>query len=158
MHRASNRRSRRGAWGVATAFVLVLFVSVPFFAAPPSGGSGDDLAARREGAARGRVTYQVYCRSCHGDHGRGDGMVASVLKTPPTDLTGLARTNGGELPSERVFQVIDGREDVAAHGSREMPVWGNAFRSPDGEGGEEEEAAIRTRIQDLVDYLTSIQK
>ncbi len=37
-------------------------------------------------------------------------------------------------------------------------MWGNAFRSPDGEGGEEEEAAIRGKIQDLVDYLASIQK
>lgn len=157
MLRASARRSRRKTGGVATAFVLVLFVSIPFFAAPPGHGGRNDVAARREGAARGRVTYQVYCRSCHGDHGRGDGKAASVVKPPPSDLTGLARANGGEFPRERVFQIIDGREEVAAHGPRAMPVWGNAFRSLDSGSGEEA-AAIRTKIQDLVDYLASIQK
>ena len=158
MHRASTRRSRRFAGGVAIAFALALFVSIPFFAAPPKRGARDDVAARREGAARGRVTYQVYCRSCHGDRGRGDGKVAGVIKAPPTDLTGLARTNGGEFPRERVFQVIDGREEVAAHGSRDMPIWGNAFRSPAGDGSEKEAAAVRSKILDLVDYLASIQE
>ncbi len=158
MHRDRIRRPRRVSGGVASGFALVLF-SALFVAAIPGSGAGDDVAARREAAARGRVTYRVYCRNCHGDHSHGDGKLAAVISTPPADLTGLARRNGGAFPEDRVFRIIDGREEVAAHGRREMPVWGDAFRPAASEGGsEEEEAAIRAKIEDLVDYLASIQK
>ena len=30
--------------------------------------------------------YELRCQSCHGPGGRGDGTVASRLRTPPADL------------------------------------------------------------------------
>ena len=99
---------------------------------------GDD-----EAAARGAVTYRVYCASCHGASAHGDGKLAKSLTTKPADLTTLARKNGGVFPAARVREVIDGREEVAQHGDRDMPVWGASL-----------EAA---KIDDLVAYIASIQ-
>jgi hypothetical protein len=75
------------------------------------------------------------------------------LRRRPTDLTQYARANGGVFPSERTRRVIDGR-DVGAHGSVEMPVWGDVFKRtiPDGE------RAARERIDAIVAYLESIQE
>jgi heme/copper-type cytochrome/quinol oxidase subunit 3/mono/diheme cytochrome c family protein len=37
--------------------------------------------------ARGRATYQQYCRPCHGDNGDGHGVSAAGLRPPPRDFT-----------------------------------------------------------------------
>lgn len=79
--------------------------------APPASGAGARL-------------YATYCASCHGPTGRGDGPVAPALTTPPPDLTQLWRHFGSPLAADEVAMAIDGRRDVAAHGPREMPVWG----------------------------------
>jgi hypothetical protein len=58
------------------------------------------------------------------------------------------------FPSERVHRIIDGRE-VRSHGDREMPVWGDAFRtSRDGLTAE----SVKARIEALVRYLQAIQQ
>ncbi|MGE5710857.1 MAG: hypothetical protein ACM34B_11800, partial [Nitrospira sp.] len=43
---------------------------------------------------------------------------------PPADLTTLAQKNNGEFPSSHVAAVLRGEEEVTAHGSTDMPVWG----------------------------------
>jgi hypothetical protein len=48
--------------------------------------------------------------------------VGQALRTPPTDLTVLARKNGGIFPDATVAEFIDGQRDVLAHGQRSMPV------------------------------------
>ena len=58
------------------------------------------------------------------------------------------------LRVERVRRIIDGRE-VEAHGDREMPVWGDAFKALRGGRSEED---VRARIAAILDYLASIQK
>jgi mono/diheme cytochrome c family protein len=72
--------------------------------------------------------YGRYCGSCHGATGNGRGPVASVLETPPSNLTKLSEKYGSPLPREKILAYIDGREAVAAHGPREMPVWGRRLR------------------------------
>lgn len=113
--------------------------------------------SRSELAARGAVTYRVYCQNCHGDEGRGDGPLAALLKVEVADLTTLARRSGGEFPEERIARYVDGREEVSAHGPREMPLWGDAFRSTDDEDGREE-ARVRQKIRELVAHLARIQE
>src|SRR5690242_18510605 len=54
----------------------------------------------RESVAYGRLTYSVYCASCHGKSGRGDGPVAGDLKVAPPDLTRLAARNAGLFPRD----------------------------------------------------------
>jgi mono/diheme cytochrome c family protein len=71
--------------------------------------------------------YQVFCSSCHGLTGRGDGPVESLFLGGVPDLAHLAARNGGTFPAERVRAAIDGREAFLAHGTRGMPVWGFEF-------------------------------
>ena len=102
----------------------------------------------------GARLFKTYCATCHGVNGRGNGPVADQLRKRPPDLTKYTARNGGVFPSERVQQIINGR-GVAAHGDREMPVWGDAFRSV--EGGLSPEA-VKTRIDAIVQYLAAIQE
>ena len=102
----------------------------------------------------GAQLYRTYCASCHGLAGRGDGPVAESFRKPIPDLTEYTARNGGVFPSERVREIVDGR-GVAAHGSREMPVWGDAFRSAEGGLGP---AAVKARIEAIVRYLEAIQQ
>lgn len=102
----------------------------------------------------GARLFKTYCATCHGNNGRGNGPVADQLRKTPPDLTKYTARNGGTFPSERVRQIIDGR-GVAAHGDREMPVWGDAFRSV--EGGLSPET-VKSRIDAIVRYLGAIQE
>jgi len=104
--------------------------------------------------ARGRVSFRIYCASCHGALAQGDGPVGGYLKIPPADLTKLAAKNKGEFPADRVTASIDGRE-VPSHGPRDMPVWGMSFQTPGKDS--DQEAEVRSRILDLTAFLRSIQ-
>ena len=108
-------------------------------------------------AELGAPLFQRYCVACHGTGGRGDGPAAKALVTPPADLTTLAARRGGKFPTSEIAQFIDGRFEVSAHGSREMPVWGQRFGAdvPDAGVGE---SIARGNIATLVEYLKSIQR
>lgn len=99
----------------------------------------------------GDGTYRLYCATCHGPKGRGDGPLAASLKRPPTDLTTLAQANKGPFPAELVATVIDGRKPAKGHGGGDMPVWGDAFTRSD------ERTPVAERIGRVVKYLESIQ-
>ena len=66
---------------------------------------------------RGGNLYRIYCQTCHGQHGRGDGPTAEVLKVRPPDLTRLSSRNDAEFPEEAVRTTIDGRDNLPASGS-----------------------------------------
>lgn len=100
--------------------------------------------------------FHQYCASCHGSSGVGDGPTASELRTPPADLTRIAARRGGSFPDGDIARFIDGRFDVAAHGTREMPIWGRKLGESVAEGTESDEVA-RGRILTLVEYLKTIQ-
>ena len=123
-----------------------LSVSLLAFAAGVSG----------ERVENGRRTYSVYCASCHGQAGRGDGPMAADLKVAPADLTRLAARHDGRFPRDLTYQVIDGRAQRRGHGTSEMPVWGATFQISGSERDQESEA--RERILDLLSYLESIQR
>jgi mono/diheme cytochrome c family protein len=102
----------------------------------------------------GAQLFGTYCATCHGISGRGNGPVAEQMRKTPPDLTKYTARNGGAFPIERLRQIIDGH-GVAAHGDREMPVWGDAFRSA--RGGLSPEA-VKARIDAIVRYLGAIQE
>ncbi len=103
--------------------------------------------------ASGQEMYSTYCAVCHGKDGKGAGPAAEALKVPPADLTMLASKNGGKYPALKVSAVIRGEEVLAAHGSREMPVWGKLFWSiSEGHNGE-----VLQRVVNLNKYIESIQ-
>ena len=101
----------------------------------------------------GHADYQVYCSSCHGTGGKGDGSIAKSLKKHPPDLTQLAKLNNGVFPDARVLKNVDSRLPGSAHDS-DMPAWGDVFaKSADSPGADNAAARIRT----LVDYLGTLQ-
>ena len=117
----------------------------------------------------GKIEYQWSCVACHGIDGKGTGPLAKVLKTKPADLTTIAKRNNGVFPTNRVYETIDGRQEVKSHGPREMPIWGFRYNpSPFQWFGRtaphyvdpaiDPEAIIRGRILALVDYLNRIQE
>jgi hypothetical protein len=95
--------------------------------------------------------FTAYCTPCHGQEGRGNGPAAVALKRVPADLTTLAARNGGKFPDVKVKRYIEGLDEIAAHGTRDMPIWGPLFRSlsPD-------TAALR--VEALATHLKSIQQ
>lgn len=101
------------------------------------------------------------CASCHGVDGKGAGFLTRIFRgVNPGDLTQLAEKNNGKFPFEQVYEVIDGRVDVAAHGERKMPVWGDRYTNQAmTEYGPDEinVMRVRNRILELVHYLQSIQ-
>jgi len=107
----------------------------------------------------GKTEFLSSCAPCHGADGKGNGPLSAVLKKAPPDLTVLAKKNNGVLPVATVDEIIDGRKSVAAHGSREMPVWGERFKRPFIYFSPAlVEASVHTRILALVDYLNRIQE
>ncbi len=107
----------------------------------------------------GEHDFNMYCSSCHGESGKGDGRIAARLEKKPPDLTQLTRRYGA-FPRDKVIQFIDGQSDVAAHGNRDMPVWGKWFtlEATEGLGGAEGDAAtVKRRIDNVVDYIETLQ-
>jgi len=88
---------------------------------------------------------------------QGDGPISKSLKTPPADLTQIARRYGGKFPGRRMEEVVDGRVKVDAHGPSAMPVWGEEFTRSEA-GTTDAERATATVIHKVVEYLRSIQR
>ena len=101
----------------------------------------------------GARIFRNYCASCHGVNGRGDGPVAPALKSKVPLLTTLAQRNHGTFPTERVRGIIAGDENHAAHGSREMPIWGPVFHRI-----ENDQDLGYVRLRNVTEYLISIQQ
>jgi mono/diheme cytochrome c family protein len=110
----------------------------------------------------GKAQYITSCAPCHGIAGKADGPVAESLSTPPTDLTALSKENNGVFPISRVFYSIHGAMQTSAHGSREMPVWGNVFsRELEYPGGTLSDVEVKSitdrRILALIEYISTMQ-
>jgi mono/diheme cytochrome c family protein len=103
--------------------------------------------------ASGKEMYTNYCAVCHGTEGKGNGPAADALKTPPADLTMLSKKNGGTYPAIKVGSAIRGDAHVAAHGSKEMPVWGKLFWTISAGHASE----VDQRIVNLVSYIKTLQ-
>jgi mono/diheme cytochrome c family protein len=101
----------------------------------------------------GHDMYVAYCAACHGTDGKGAGPAAEALKVPPTDLTVLSKNHGGEFPSDRVISVIRGEDELAAHGTREMPIWGQLFWTT----SRGNQAEVHLRVRNLTEYIKSLQ-
>lgn len=123
------------------------------------------LAVAQEfGVKRGEREYMVACAGCHGDTGKGTGPIAQLLKIETPDLTTITkRSGGGAFPYRNTTLVIDGRNEIRAHGG-DMPVWGDRFQvsvtRPDSPWASPDfvEMVTMGRILALVQYLESIQE
>jgi mono/diheme cytochrome c family protein len=101
----------------------------------------------------GKQMFDTYCAVCPGADGKGVGPAATALKRQPSDLTQLAVRNNGKFPDLQVATTLTAR-NVAAHGSEEMPMWGDLFKSL----GSGDNDIVHMRITNLTSYLESIQQ
>lgn len=110
----------------------------------------------------GKREYQSNCASCHGVSGRGDGVLRPHLDKSPSDLTVLASRNKGVFPYQRVYEFVDGRQSVALHGARDMPVWGADYNVKSAQDWQDwpydSESYVRSRITALVEYIYRLQQ
>ncbi len=126
--------------------------------------AGGAMAAGKDRPDPGKREYMNKCAACHGQNGKGEAAASDFLKVVPSDLTSLSKRNGGVFPFDRVYAVIDGREYVKGHGTRDMPVWGKDYQREGVEAAEHYvdmpynmEMYARARILALIDYLNRIQ-
>ncbi len=105
----------------------------------------------------GRDRYMQYCATCHGPTGTGDGVASSTFNKHPVDLTLLSRQNGGRFPTTKVLSIVKGDTPIAAHGKREMPVWGEILGHPLDDSMYQKDASD-LKILSITAYLESIQK
>jgi mono/diheme cytochrome c family protein len=111
----------------------------------------------------GKQEFIRSCAACHGESGKGDGLVAELLLVRPPDLTLIRERHGGKFPASWVYRIIDGRNDLRAHGREEMPIWGDRYRADALRGvplplNVDADAVVHGRILSLVFYLDLIQE
>jgi mono/diheme cytochrome c family protein len=99
----------------------------------------------------GKQMFDSYCAVCHGKDGKGAGPAAKALVKPPADLTQLSARNSGTFPEIRVERFIEGADEVPAHGTRDMPMWGELFRSLNKD-------TAKLRVSALADHLKTMQQ
>ena len=102
-------------------------------------------------ASDAATMFTTYCAVCHGKDGKGDGPAAKALAKTPADLTKLTARNNGTFPDLKVRRYIEGLDEVAAHGTRDMPMWGDLFRSLNRD-------TAQIRVAALAEHLKSMQK
>jgi mono/diheme cytochrome c family protein len=116
--------------------------------------AANNLQSETPDVVAGKKTYMEYCAACHGEDARGMGPAASAMKTPPADLTTLAKRHDGKFPEDYVTRIVRFGQPIQAHGSVDMPVWGPIFNTRD----KFIELAVRQRVKNLCQYLATLQE
>jgi hypothetical protein len=153
------KRSKRSVQGISSVVAcgsLAGFLCLGAAARPQQSQSKTEARAERVHlipSLDGAELFHAYCAPCHGADATGTGPVAPALSSRPSDLTSLARRNGGIFPAGRVKNLIAGDDLVIAHGSREMPIWGPIFHQI-----EADRDYGNVRLANITRYIESIQK
>ena len=103
---------------VRLSFLFLMMIVL--WATPP-----DTALAQQEAiAAVGQQEFRHACAVCHGLGGEGESVMTTLnlLIMHPTDLTQLSKKHQGQFPFWQVYRIIDGREEVKGHGTRDMPI------------------------------------
>jgi mono/diheme cytochrome c family protein len=108
--------------------------------------------------AAGKVLFHQNCSVCHGLDGKGPDSGSIYDLEPekwvkPADLTALSERNSGKFPADRVRDAIYFKGSIPAHGTPEMPAWGNVFYLL-----KSRPKVLEERVRDLSAYIDSIQK
>jgi mono/diheme cytochrome c family protein len=136
---------------------MVRFVFIALVTLAVSAGSAfaqakiEQAPIKNVSAADAKGMFDSYCAVCHGKEGIGNGPAAKSLAKAPADLTKISARNKGTYPEVKVRRYIEGLDEVAAHGSRDMPMWGTLFNSLSRD-------TAQLRVAALSDYIKGMQK
>lgn len=133
--------------------LLVVLVTISAVAQTAAKPKIQNVPAKYTSAASGQEMFESYCASCHGLKGKGDGPAAPAMKAGVPNITMLSKNHGGTYPAMKVTQVIIGDAKLAAHGSKEMPVWGPVFSRM----SQQSTGEIQQRLHNLTAYVESLQ-
>ena len=106
----------------------------------------------------GKELFLERCSLCHGVKADGNGSsydpdsAEPSKRVPPADLTVLSKRNAGTFPTNRVRNAIFNKGSIPAHGTPEMPAWGNVFYDLKSRPQVYEE-----RVRDLTAFIESVQ-
>ena len=110
----------------------------------------------------GKLEYDNSCVACHGSAGEGDVPMAGIIDTKMPDITTLSKRNNGVFPLSRVYETIDGKADIKAHGTRDMPVWGRRYSMDTAEYyfdmDYDAEKVVRSRLLAIAEYIYRLQE
>ena len=123
-----------------TSARLVACAALAVLLAPVSAFAGD--------AAAGKAKYDMFCASCHGPTGKGDGPVAVAIKPPPRDFSEGAfkfdTDDSGEPGSDEDLKNLIANGAAKYGGNMMMAPWGGTMTSDD--------------IDNVVAYIRSLKK
>ena len=111
--------------------------------------------ARKAAVKEGEIYYKSYCAICHGENADGKGDMASILDTPPMDLTTIAKRRGGVFPEDEIARIIATAERTPGHSLGEMPAWWETLKKAENIDDPE---IVRQKIENIVAYLKTLQK
>lgn len=157
--RAPQLRSNKieaGCWGkIMVMRLVVLPTALMLFACVTLAGPAvDETQLPPTYMPTGQQMYKQYCAVCHGADAKGQGPLGALLKTPPPDLTTLAKRHLGKFPYEYVSNLLQFGPGPTAHGTSDMPTWGPIFRYYDNQN----ERVVQQRIKNLCAFLASLQE
>jgi mono/diheme cytochrome c family protein len=143
-------------------FVRLAILAVSFAVGFVASAQTHAKTGPRADIAAGKELYHQHCSVCHGVDGKGTPARVGGIYDPqsieperrvrPADLTTLSEKNGGTFPAERVRNAIFNKDSVRAHGTPEMPAWGNVFYLL-----KDRPKLLEKRVRDLTAYIESIQ-
>jgi hypothetical protein len=110
-------------------------------------------AATSVAVESGPETFQESCAVCHGAKGRGNGPAAAALIPRPSDLSTLAKRNGGVFPTAHVEAVLKSTDNSVEGHTSAMMIWRAMFLA-DANGNS---TAADTRVSNLVKFIASLQ-
>lgn len=121
------------------------------------------MAREMPEAPEGALLFAENCAMCHGADGRGTGELAAEIAAEtgrrPSDLTRLARSNGGTFPRAHVLSYIDGYTRGRLEG-QDMPEFGLLLEGPTVpvDTGDGVMSPVPRPLAALMVYLESIQR
>lgn len=100
--------------------MLFVVIALALAFSPTVNAAGD--------AAKGKEKYDLFCTSCHGTEGKGDGPAGAALDPKARDLSDAAYVS--TITDENLTNVIkNGGASVGK--SAMMPAWGGALSDDD---------------------------
>lgn len=115
----------------------------------------EEQKARKAAVKEGEIYFKSYCAICHGENADGKGDMASMLDTPPMDLTTIAKRRGGVFPEDEIARIIATAERTPGHSLGEMPAWWETLKKAENIDDPE---IVRQKIENIVAYLKTLQK
>jgi mono/diheme cytochrome c family protein len=105
-----------------------LLVSALVLAIAPSAALAADLA-------KGKETFKMFCETCHGASGKGDGPGAAGLQPPPRDFTKgefkFDADKNGKAGEDADLKLVIKKGPGAFGGAAFMPAWEGAISDGD---------------------------